>query len=62
MTQVNSSHGIPVNIPATLTLRVTHEPLVLAISNRDLQLERTARGELIVMPPNWKRHRKLESR
>lgn len=52
MTQANPSHGIPVNIPATLTLTVTHEQLVeLAIANRDLQLERTTTGELIVMPP-----------
>ena len=52
MTQANPAHGIPVNIPATLTLTVTHEQLVeLAIANRDLQLERTATGELIVMPP-----------
>jgi Uma2 family endonuclease len=52
MTQANPSHGIPVNIPATLTLTVTHEQLVeLAIAKRDLQLERTATGELIVMPP-----------
>jgi Uma2 family endonuclease len=53
MTQANSSHAIPVYIPPTLTLNVTHEQLVqLAIANRDLQLERTATGELIVMPPN----------
>jgi len=52
MTQVNSSHAIPVNIPPTLTLTVTHEQLVqLAIANRDLQLERTATGELIVIAP-----------
>ncbi|MBD1809335.1 Uma2 family endonuclease [Microcoleus sp. FACHB-SPT15] len=52
MTQANPLHGIPVNIPATLTLTVTHEQLVeLAIANRDLQLERTTTGELIVMPP-----------
>lgn len=52
MTQANSSHTISVKIPPTLTLTVTHEQLVeLAIANRDLQLERTATGELIVMPP-----------
>lgn len=51
MTQTNSSPAIPVNIPPTLTLTVTHEQFVqLAIANRDLQLERTATGELIVMP------------
>ncbi len=52
MTQANLSQVIAVNIPPSLTLRVTHEQLVqLAIANRDLQLERTATGELIVMPP-----------
>ena len=52
MTQINSSPAIPVNIPPTLTLTVTHEQFVqLAIANRDLQLERTATGELILMPP-----------
>jgi Uma2 family endonuclease len=52
MTQANLSQAIAVNIPPTLTLIVTHEQLVqLAIANRDLQLERTATGELIVMPP-----------
>jgi Uma2 family endonuclease len=52
MTQTNLSQAIAVNIPPTLALRVTHEQLVqLAIANRDLQLERTATGALIVMPP-----------
>jgi len=52
MTQENVTQAIAVNIPPTLTLTVTHEQLVqLAIANRDLQLERTATGELIVMPP-----------
>ncbi|MBD0361372.1 MAG: Uma2 family endonuclease [Coleofasciculus sp. C3-bin4] len=52
MTQANLSQAIAVNIPPSLTLTVTHEQLVqLAIANRDLQLERTATGELIVMPP-----------
>ncbi|MBD1808502.1 Uma2 family endonuclease [Microcoleus sp. FACHB-SPT15] len=52
MTQAKSSQPIPVNIPPTLKLTVTHEQLVeLAITNRDLQLERTATGELIVMAP-----------
>ena len=52
MTQADSSQAIAINIPLTLTLIVTHEQLVqLAIANRDLQLERTAAGELIVMPP-----------
>jgi Uma2 family endonuclease len=52
MTQANLSQAIAVNIPPTLTLSLTHEQFVeLAIANRDLQLERTAKGELIFMPP-----------
>lgn len=52
MTQANLSKAIAVNIPSTLTLSITHEEFVeLARANRDLQLERTATGELIVMPP-----------
>jgi Uma2 family endonuclease len=52
MTQSDLAPAIPVNIPPSLTLTVTHEQLVeLAIANRDLQLERTATGELIVMAP-----------
>lgn len=51
MTQAKSQ-AIAVIIPSTLTLTVTHEQLVqLALANRDLQLERTATGELIVMAP-----------
>ena len=43
---------IAVNIPSTLTLTVTHEQFVeLAQANRDIQLERTATGKLIIMPP-----------
>lgn len=52
MTQAKTHRTIAVNIPPTLTLTVTHEQLVeLAIANRDLQLERTVTGELIVMAP-----------
>jgi Uma2 family endonuclease len=52
MTQSNLSQAIAVNIPPTLILTVTHEQFAqLALANRDLQLERTATGELIVMPP-----------
>ncbi len=40
------------NLPRTLKLHVTSDQFVLlAASNRDLQLERTAQGELIVNPP-----------
>ncbi|NEO27861.1 MAG: Uma2 family endonuclease, partial [Kamptonema sp. SIO4C4] len=39
-------------LPKTLKLYVTQEQFaVLAVCNRELQLERTARGELIVNPP-----------
>ena len=44
--------AIAVNIPQTLHLTITHEDFVqLVQANRELQLERTAMGELIVMPP-----------
>lgn len=43
---------IAVNLPNQLILTVTHEQFVqLALANRDIQLERTAQGELIVNPP-----------
>src|ERR671933_2406931 len=52
MTETQSSPALAVNIPLTLTLTVTREQFVeLAIANRELQLERTATGELIVNPP-----------
>ncbi|MBD2292739.1 Uma2 family endonuclease [Anabaena sphaerica FACHB-251] len=52
MTQANLSSAMAVNIPTTITLKISHEQFVdLAIANRDLQLERTATGELIIMPP-----------
>jgi Uma2 family endonuclease len=52
MVQTNSSAVIALNIPPALTLTVTREQFVeLAIANRELQLERTATGELIVNPP-----------
>ncbi|AFY47746.1 hypothetical protein Nos7524_1885 [Nostoc sp. PCC 7524] len=52
MTQTDLSPTLSVNIPPTLKLTVSHEQFVqLALANRDLQLERTATGELIVMPP-----------
>lgn len=47
-----NSSNIALNIPSSLTLTVSHEQFVeLTLANRDLQLERTANGELIVMPP-----------
>lgn len=52
MKNTNSSAAILLSIPPALTLTVTREQFVeLAIANRELQLERTARGELIVNPP-----------
>ncbi|MEG4502859.1 Uma2 family endonuclease [Microcoleus sp. F6_B4] len=52
MTQTQSSAALALNIPLTLTLTVTREQFIeLAIANRELQLERTATGELIVNPP-----------
>lgn len=42
----------PLNLPSTLKLTISHEQFVqLAWVNQNLQLERTATGELIVMPP-----------
>lgn len=52
MTQANSTGTIAIHIPPTLKLTVTHAQLVeLASVNRDLQLERTATGELMVIAP-----------
>ena len=52
MVQTNSSAALSLSIPPALTLTVTREQFVeLAIANRELQLERTAQGELIVNPP-----------
>jgi Uma2 family endonuclease len=47
-----NSLAIALNIPDSLTLQVSPEQFLdLALANRDLQLERTAEGELIIMPP-----------
>jgi Uma2 family endonuclease len=52
MGNTNSSAAISLSIPPALTLTVTREQFIeLAIANRELQLERTAQGELIVNPP-----------
>ncbi|MBJ7901657.1 MAG: Uma2 family endonuclease [Cyanobacteria bacterium RI_101] len=43
---------LTLNLPSTLKLAISHEQFVqLARVNQNLQLERTATGELIVMPP-----------
>jgi Uma2 family endonuclease len=48
----NMTSAIAVNIPKNLKLTVNRDQFVeLALANRDLQLERTATGELIVMAP-----------
>jgi Uma2 family endonuclease len=47
-----NSSAIALNIPDSLTLQVSSEQFLdLALANRDLQLERTAEGQLIIMPP-----------
>ena len=52
MVRTNLFQTIAVNIPTQINLKITHAQFVeLAQVNRDLQLERTATGELIVMPP-----------
>ncbi len=45
-----------IELPKTITLYVTQEQFTaLAAANRDLRLERTAQGELIVNPPTgWR--------
>ncbi|WP_370569748.1 Uma2 family endonuclease [Sphaerospermopsis sp. LEGE 00249] len=56
MAQTNVKNNIyptvMVNIPTTITLKISHEQFLdLVLANRDLQLERNATGELIIMPP-----------
>ncbi|NEN88679.1 MAG: Uma2 family endonuclease [Okeania sp. SIO3H1] len=52
MVTTNLMKTIAVNIPKEINLKITHEQfLELALVNRDLQLERTATGELIIMAP-----------
>ncbi|MEM1168760.1 MAG: Uma2 family endonuclease [Cyanobacteria bacterium P01_H01_bin.35] len=52
MVKTNLIKTISVNIPKEINLKITHEQfLELAQVNRDLQLERTATGELIIMAP-----------
>ncbi|MGK7923142.1 MAG: Uma2 family endonuclease [Trichodesmium sp.] len=52
MVTTNLIDTIAVNIPKEINLKISHEQfLELALVNRDLQLERTATGELIVMAP-----------
>ncbi|MDB9537545.1 Uma2 family endonuclease [Dolichospermum planctonicum CS-1226] len=50
--KTNIYSTVMVNIPTTITLKISHEQFLdLALANRDLQLERNATGELIIMPP-----------
>lgn len=51
MVKTNFFQTIAVNIPEEINLKITHEQFIqLARFNRDLQLERTATGELIIIP------------
>lgn len=46
------SDTLPLNLPQTINLYVTPEQFTaLAVANRDLRLERSPQGELIVNPP-----------
>lgn len=56
----SASEALLLNLPKTLKLHVTSEQFVaLAASNRELQLERTAKEELIVNPPTgWETGRR----
>lgn len=46
------SQTLSIELPTSIALQVTPEQFTaLAIANRDLQLERTSQGELIVNPP-----------
>jgi len=46
------THTLQLNLPNTVKFHVTPEQFAtLATHNRDLRLERTATGELIVNPP-----------
>lgn len=50
--KTNIYSTVMLNIPTTITLKISHEQFLdLALANRDLQLERNATGELIIMPP-----------
>ena len=65
MTGANLSETIALHIPPTLKLTVTDAQfLELTMPNPDLQLERNATGELIVMPPTGretgKKNREIE--
>ncbi|NJM62047.1 MAG: Uma2 family endonuclease [Oscillatoriales cyanobacterium RU_3_3] len=52
MTQLQTSRAITINIPPALTLTVRPRTVCrIGDRNRELQLERTATGELIVNPP-----------
>ena len=49
---LTETQTIALELPSTTTLHVTHQQFTeLVIANRDLRLERTATGELIVNPP-----------
>ncbi|GAC1461248.1 MAG: Uma2 family endonuclease [Chamaesiphon sp.] len=48
----NKLETISIELPSTIALHVTAEQFeAISVANRDLRLERTAQGELIVNPP-----------
>lgn len=52
MVQAPQTKPLQLTVPSEVTLQVTPEQfLALAVANRELRLERTAKGHLIVNPP-----------
>ena len=48
----NQPQTLSIELPSKLVLQVTQEQFeALAAANRDLKLERTSKGELVVNPP-----------
>ncbi|MEG4321843.1 MULTISPECIES: Uma2 family endonuclease [unclassified Microcoleus] len=56
-------NNLTLELPQSIALQVTYEQFeALAIANRDLRLERTSQGELIVNPPvGWESSRRNSS-
>jgi Uma2 family endonuclease len=56
----SETETLSIELPKTIGLLVTQEQFAaLAAANRDLRLERTAKGELIVNPPTgWETGRR----
>ncbi|MFP4009664.1 MAG: Uma2 family endonuclease [Spirulinaceae cyanobacterium] len=52
MPKISQNNCIAVNVPPSVSLKLDRAHFIkLAQANRDLRLERTATGELIIMPP-----------